>query len=274
VNEGRIGIYRLVRTLGRGSMGTVFEAVNEKSGQRVALKVLSAALSNDDELAERFRREALSVAHLHHPNITQTLDFGEEGERLYMAMELLEGNDLRVLIERGASGSLGQRLRVMTQVASGMGFVHAHGLVHRDLKPGNIHVTPQGVAKIMDFGLVRLGDSNMTRTGMVMGSPAYMSPEQLRGEKVDARCDVFALGSVLYELLTGQRAFPGKGMTQIMMQVVQGEPAPLALAAPEAPHALAMVVERCLRKEPAARYQTAGELHAALEALEAVYGGS
>ena len=218
----------------------------------MAVKLLSGELSGDEELAERFRREALAVAHLEHPSITRVLDFGEEGDRLYLVMELLLGTDLKVLIEGARLGPLPERLRIMGQAASGMAFVHAQGLVHRDLKPGNIHVTPEGVAKIMDFGLVRLGDSNMTRTGMVMGSPAYMSPEQLRGEKADARSDVFALGAVFYELLSGRRAFGGKGLTEIMMAVSSPRiPFPLRSSPPTRPIPVAMVVARCLRKDPA-----------------------
>jgi serine/threonine-protein kinase len=270
--EGTIGSYRLLRTIGRGSMGTVYEAVNT-TGRRLALKVLSGELAKDPEIVERFRREAKAASLLPHPNITAVLDFGDEGHRLYMAMELLEGVDLKVLMEHQATGRLPERLRIITQVAAGMAAVHAAGLVHRDLKPANIHVTAEGVVKIMDFGLVRLTDSNMTRTGMVMGSPAYMAPEQLRGEVVDARCDVFALGAVFYELLSGRRAFPGKGMTEVMMGVITRDPAPLAECAPGTPAPVVRVAARCLRKDPAERYRNAGELYAALEVIESVYGG-
>ena len=273
VEQGQIGSYRLLRKIGRGSMGTVYEGLETGSGRRVAVKLLAGELSADEELVERFRREALAVAHLQHPSVTSVLDFGEEGDRLYLVMELLLGRDLKVLIESGGLGPLPERLRIMHQAASGMAFVHAQGLVHRDLKPGNIHVTPEGVAKIMDFGLVRLGDSHMTRTGMVLGSPAYMSPEQLRGEKADARSDVFALGAVFYELLTGHRAFTGKGLTDIMMAVINREPPSLAEWAPDTPIPVALVVARCLSKDPTKRYRTAGELEAALEVLLAIYGG-
>ena len=267
-----IGRYRLLEKIGRGAMGTVYRAVDPESGSHVAVKVMGAELSGDPELAERFRREAMSAAELDHPNITRVYDFGAEGRQLFMAMELLDGFDLRRLIDQGAAGSLGDRLDMMVQAAAGMALVHARGLVHRDLKPANIHVKVDGQVKIMDFGLVRVGDSEMTRTGMVMGSPSYMSPEQIRGEKADARSDVFALGAVFYELLAGRRAFPGKGFAQIMMDVMSKDPEPLASSGPDVPAALAYVVERCLRKAPADRYQAAGELHAALEALSLVFG--
>ena len=271
-----IGRYRLVQRIGRGAMGTVYQAVDGDTGQSVALKVMAGELSGDAELIERFRREALAAADLDHPNITRVYDFGEEGQQLYMAMELLQGADLKELIDQRRFGDLAWKVRVMVEVAAGMAFVHSRNLVHRDLKPGNIHVTREGLppaealataVKIMDFGLVRLGDSNMTRTGMVLGSPAYMAPEQLRGDKADSRTDVFALGAVFYELLSGTRAFAGKGITQIMMNVLHNERVPLTQSAPGVPPRLLHVVERCLRKLPAERYQTAGELHAALEVV-------
>ena len=265
-----VGGYRLERRLGRGAMGTVYEGVDAE-GRHVAIKVLAAELAQSEEFVERFRREATAAADFDHPNITGVYGFGEDGDRLYMAMELLLGQDLKTLVESGELGPLSERLRLMAEVAAGMSVVHAGGLVHRDLKPGNIHVTPEGGAKIMDFGLVRLSDSDMTRTGMVMGSPAYMSPEQLRGEHVDARSDVFALGAVFYEILTGRRAFPGKRLTDVMMSVIGAEPPPLSVSAPDAPAPVALVVARCLRKDPRRRYRSAGELHAALEVLEAAY---
>jgi serine/threonine protein kinase len=246
-------------------MGTVYRAVDGRSGQEVAIKVISASLGEDAQLVERFRREAMAAASLQHPNITQVLDFGKQDGQLYMAMELLQGQDLTGVIATNSAPSLGEKLSIMSQVASGMGLVHAGGLVHRDLKPGNVHVSTSGVAKIMDFGLVRYGDSNMTATGSVMGSPSYMSPELMKGEKADARSDVFSLGAVFYELLSGRRAFPGKGITQIMMAVLGQEPPPLPSVAPDVPPPVSAIVERCLRKEPAERYRSAGELHAALE---------
>ncbi len=249
-DEGTIGSYRLIRRIGKGNMGVVYEGV-DVSGRHLALKVLSGELAKDPELVERFRREAMAAARLPHPNITSVVDFGAEGDRLYMAMELLDGADLKVLIDTGRLGPLPERLGIMKQVAAGMAAVHAAGLVHRDIKPANIHVTPAGVAKIMDFGLVRLSDSNMTSTGMVMGSPAYMAPEQLRGEKVEARCDVFSMGAVFYELLSGRRAFPGKGITEIMMGVVTREPSPSSITRPTPPSRSPWSwAARCARTRP------------------------
>jgi serine/threonine-protein kinase len=190
-----------------------------------------------------------------------------------MVMELLRGTDLKVLIERKEPLTLQQKLSIMVQVGAGMAYVHGRNIVHRDLKPANIHVQPNGQAKIMDFGLVRVADSNMTRTGTILGSPAYMSPEVLMGNRADARSDVFSLGAAFYELVAGQRAFAGKGIADIMMNVLQREPVPLASLTPPAPPGVAFAIERCLRKDPAHRYQSAAELHAALEVTYAAYAG-
>ena len=265
-----IGGYVLLAPLGKGAMGEVFRASKE-GGEPVALKVMAPSLGEIPELVERFRREAMAAARVDHPNITRVVEFGEDAGRLFMAMELLDGHDLGKLIQSGGAGDLANRIRVITQAALGMAAVHSHGLVHRDLKPANLHVRQDGVVKIMDFGLVRLEDSEMTATGMVMGSPSYMSPELIKGHKADARADVFSLGAVCYEVLAGKRAFPGKGLTQVMMSVLSAEPQPLTQANPEVPPALERVVARSLRKEPAERYQSAGELAAALEVVRDVY---
>jgi serine/threonine-protein kinase len=266
-----IGGYELLRPLGRGAMGEVFRARKPGQSEDVALKVIAAALGDDPTLVARFQREAMAASRLDHVNITRVLEFGEDAGRMYMAMELLDGQDLRRVIEGGTQGELADRVRLIERAAAGMAAVHALGFVHRDLKPANIHVTSRGVVKIMDFGLVRIEDSVMTATGMVMGSPSYMSPEQIKGLKADARADVFSLGSVFYELLSGQKAFSGKGVTQIMMNVLGSEPRPLHDVAPSVPAPLARVVERCLRKDVALRYQSAGELWAAVEVVRDVY---
>jgi serine/threonine-protein kinase len=260
-----VGRYRLIEKVGRGSMGVVYRAEDPGSGAQVALKLLAAGPDTDPELPARFRREAMAASQLLHPNITRVYDFGEDAGHLYMAMEFLQGADLSALIQQGRTGGFAEKLSWMTQVGAGMAFVHARGIVHRDLKPGNIHVNDDGQVKIMDFGLVRVGDSNMTATGMVLGSPSYMSPELVKGHKADTRSDLFSLGATFYELLSGRRAFPGKGISQIMMAVLGSDPEPLAVVAPDVPAPVAAIVERCLRKEPSHRYQTAGELYAALE---------
>ena len=248
----------------------MFRAVNPSNGTHVAIKMMASALSDQEELVERFRREAMAAAQLTHPNITQVLDFGEEGHQLYMAMELLEGAELTQVIEQRAVGGIARALAIMLQAAAGLAFVHYNQVVHRDLKPGNIHVGRDGRVKIMDFGLVRLTDSEMTATGMVMGSPSYMAPELIRGQKADARSDVFSLGVVFYEMLSGRRAFTGKNLPDIMMSIMTREPEPLATVAPTVPAPFVGIIERCMRKDPSQRYQTAGELYAALEVIQSL----
>ena len=268
--EAFIGPYKILDKIGRGSMGQVFRAI-DTDGQPWAIKVMAAELADEPELVERFQREAMAAALLDHPNVTRVHDYGEERRRLYMVMELLRGSDLKALIDRKEPLSLQEKLSIMVQVGAGMAYVHARNIVHRDLKPANIHVQPNGQAKIMDFGLVRVGDSNMTRTGTVLGSPAYMSPEVLMGGRADARSDVFSLGAAFYELLAGHRAFAGKGIADIMMNVLQREPLPLTGATAPLPPGVVFLIEKSLRKDPARRYQNATEMHAALEVAYAAY---
>src|SRR6266536_5489846 len=201
----QIGKYKILEKIGEGAMGEVYKAHDPILNRFVAVKTISAELGGDDTLRRRFEREAQSAARLNHPNIITVYDFGEEHGKIYMAMELLEGRDLKELIGSHSLGDLEQKLDIMDQISDGLAFAHANDLVHRDLKPANIHVQPTGQVKILDFGLARLSSSSMTRTGMVMGTPHYMSPEQIRGEKVDARSDTFSLGAVFYELLSGRR---------------------------------------------------------------------
>jgi serine/threonine-protein kinase len=263
----RIGRYQIGDKIGAGAMGEVYRARDPERRIDVAIKILPHDMADEEELVERFRREAQSAAGLHHPNIIRVYDFGEDDGLLYMAMELLSGADLKELIEQGTLQELPRKFSIMLQVAEGLAFVHAQDIVHRDLKPGNIHVLPNGRAKIMDFGLVRLGDSNMTRAGMVMGSPSYMAPEQMRGQRADVRSDVFSLGAVYWELLVGRRAFDGKGIHQILLAVLSHEPQPVNELVPEVPARLGEIVTRALCKDPKDRYQNAGELRDALRAL-------
>jgi serine/threonine-protein kinase len=265
----RIGEYEILEQIGRGAMGVVYRARDE-AGREVALKVMASELTHDDELVERFKREAMTASRLEHPNVTQIFAFGDSDQQMFIAMELLEGTDLKDLIAKGDVGPLSRRLEMMLQASAGLSAVHAEGFVHRDLKPANLHVQSDGRVKIMDFGLVRLDNSEMTRTGMVLGSPSYMAPELVRGQRADARSDVFSLGAVFYELLSGQRPFPGRGMGEILTAIMNREPAPLE----GMPPAVTWIIDRCLRKDPGQRYRTAGELHSALEVATRAYAGS
>ena len=263
----RIGKYEVVERIGQGAMGEVYKARDPVLNRFVAIKTMTGVLTADDELVERFRREAQAAARLNHLNIVTVYDFGEEQGKFYMAMELLEGVDLKEIIGTRALNDLWDKLDVMEQVADGLAFAHAQGVVHRDLKPANVRVLPSGRVKIMDFGLARMNTSDMTRSGMIMGTPNYMSPEQVRGARVDARSDVFSLGAVFYELLAGRKAFHADSMHTILFKVMEEQPEPVAAFAPGLPPRLVRLVERALAKDPAQRFQHAGEVRDALRAV-------
>jgi serine/threonine protein kinase/tetratricopeptide (TPR) repeat protein len=247
-------------------MGEVFRAWDSALNRHVALKTMSASLVSEQNLRQRFHREAQSAAQLNHPNIVTVFDFGEDRGKIYMAMELLQGKDLRELIAQRALGNLDWRLDVMDQICNGLAFAHAAEIIHRDLKPGNIHIQPNGNVKIMDFGLARLGASDMTKTGTVMGTPSYMSPEQIRGERTSTRSDVFSLGVIFYELLSYHRPFNADSMHGLLFQVLDRPPEPLIDWAPDVPQHLVDIVDRALSKDPALRYADAGEFRIALGA--------
>jgi serine/threonine-protein kinase len=205
----RIGKYEIVGKLGQGAMGEVFRAHDPVLNRAVAVKRITAGLDADEMVRKRFQREAQSAALLSHPNIITVYELGFEGEQLFMAMELLDGIDLKHALT-ARKMTLDEKIGVVQQICEGLAFAHAHDIVHRDLKPANIHILPSGKVKIMDFGLARLSGSEMTTTGMVMGTPHYMSPEQVRGQKADARSDIFALGCLFYELLAGRKLRRGR----------------------------------------------------------------
>ncbi len=264
----RIGKYKIVGKLGQGAMGEVFRGHDPVLNRDVAIKRISSGLDADESLRKRFEREAQAVALLSHPNIITVYELGFEGDQMFMAMELLEGIDLKHAMAQKKLAHA-DKLATMEQICEGLAFAHARDLVHRDLKPANIHILPGGKVKIMDFGLARTAGSDMTSTGTVMGTPHYMSPEQVKGLKADARSDVFALGCVFYELLSGRKPFDAESMHGVLFKVMQDEPAPLTEIAPDLPHALVHVVERALAKDPAERFQSAGELLAGLRLARA-----
>ena len=248
MDRERIGKYRIIGELGRGTMGEVYKAHDPVLNRFVALKTLPLKLGPDDETLQRFQREAQAAALLNHPNIVTVHDFGEEKGLLYMAMELLEGIDLREAIDRELLGSLDEKLNAMDSVLAGLDYAHAKGVVHRDVKPANIHLGKGRQVKIMDFGLARVSTSEMTQEGIVLGTPNYMSPEQALGDKVDGRSDLFSTGAVLYELLTGHKPFEAETTPSVLYQVVHKQPIPIRRWAPEMPAAIVAVVNRALEK--------------------------
>jgi tetratricopeptide (TPR) repeat protein/predicted Ser/Thr protein kinase len=260
----QIGKYQVVAKIGEGAMGEVYKARDPLLNRNVAIKTISGSLAADPQFKERFKREAQSAASLNHPNIVTVYEYGDDAGVTYIAMEFLEGVDLREAIRAKALGHLGRKLEVMEQISEGVASAHARGIVHRDLKPGNVHIQPSGHIKILDFGLAKLGASELTRSGTVMGTPHYMSPEQLRGQKADARADVFSLGAIFYEILSGQRAFENQPMHEVLARLRDREPVPLRKRAPATPALLVDIVERAMAREPGNRFKDAGELSRAL----------
>ena len=260
------GKYEALSHLGSGAMGVVWRAQDPVLGRTVAIKTISASLGSDSENKERFLREARAAAQLNHPNIITVFDFGQADNELYMAMELLEGKDLKELITGGAL-TFDQKLDIMEQVADGLAYAHGREVVHRDLKPGNIHVQPNGQVKILDFGLARLGSSDLTKTGVVMGTPNYMSPEQVMGERVDARSDVFSAGAVFYELLTNRKPFDAESVHATLYQVVHRDPPPPRQWDPRLPDEIVAVIETAMAKQVDNRYKNAAALRDAVRAF-------
>jgi eukaryotic-like serine/threonine-protein kinase len=270
----QIGRYKIVGKIGQGGTSHVWKGFDAALDRHVAIKTISADMADDPTLQKRFKREAESAAGLNHPHIITIYDFGQEQDKLYMAMELLEGVDLKQAIGQGRLKSLDDKLEIMSQICDGLAFAHAHDIVHRDLKPANLFLLPDGQVKIMDFGLARVSGSDMTRTGMAMGTPHYMSPEQVRGEHVDFRSDVFALGCVFYEILTGKKPFDADSIHSVLYKVMQEEPKPVRELSPDLPPVLQQVLDKAMAKRPEERFQSAVEFGEVLDrAQEAISTG-
>jgi len=261
----RLGKFELVDKLGKGAMGEVFRARDAVLERNVAVKIISDKLAGDAASRQRFLREAKACAQLNHPNIVTVYDYGEEQGKAYIAMELLEGSDLKSKIDQHQITDLNEKVLLMDQVLDGVAYAHARGLVHRDLKPANIFVLPTAQAKIMDFGLARHAEETDPNEAP-MGTPHYMAPEQGQGEPATTRSDVFSLGAFFYELLAGKRPFSGTNVAAVLHSVANDRPEPLARASPDLPRPLAALVERALAKRPAGRFADAGEMLVALRA--------
>jgi eukaryotic-like serine/threonine-protein kinase len=259
---GQIGRYKLLGELGRGAMGIVYRAEDPALDRIVALKTI--LLTDDEESRKdyhkRFFLEAKAAGKLTHPHIVTTFDFGEEGDLAYMAMELLEGKDLRRRLKDGVLPTV-DAVEIAAQVADGLGFAHERGVVHRDIKPGNIMLLKRNQAKIMDFGIARQRSADFkTSTGVVMGTPRFMSPEQIAGSPVDHRSDIFSLGTVLYEMLTLSPLFAGEDTPQIAHNVATLEHMPPSRSNAEVTSMLDFVIAKALKKDPELRYQDSYEL--------------
>jgi serine/threonine-protein kinase len=262
----KIGRYKILGELGRGAMGVVYKAEDPNLERVVALKTIILEKDSEGraEYQKRFLLEAKAAGKLTHPHIVTTYDFGEVDGMAYLAMELLEGTDLRKRVQQGPILPV-EAVEIGCQVAEGLAFAHQRGIVHRDIKPANIMLPERGPAKIMDFGLARMRVADhKTSTGIVLGTPRYMSPEQISGQPVDQRSDIFSLGIVLWEMLTGRRLFSGTEMAQVSHSITYDEHVPPTRVNPELPPMLDFVVARALKKDPAVRYQDADELAADL----------
>jgi serine/threonine-protein kinase len=266
----QFGRYRLDDTLGQGGMGIVYRAWDSVLERVVALKMVLASGDMDADVRERFLREARSAAQLTHRNIVTIYDLGEQDGRLYLAMEFLDGEDLQHRLARTEKTSVWRKLTIAIEICQGIEFAHAHGVIHRDLKPGNIFVTASGGVKILDFGLARFMSSQLTQSNMLLGTMNYMSPEQVRGERADQQSDVFSIGVVLYELFGRRRAFEGDSAASTLYKILQEVPEPLWRIDAELPRDLVAIIDRALAKPRDERYPDVASMRRDLELLQNV----
>ncbi|HMJ00584.1 MAG TPA: Stk1 family PASTA domain-containing Ser/Thr kinase [Gaiellaceae bacterium] len=259
------GRYRIVRKLGSGGMADVYLAEDEELGRRVAIKILNDRHANDESFVERFRREAKNAAGLSHPNIVSIYDRGEAEGTYYIAMEYLDGRSLKELVVARGPLPIGDAIEFTRQVLGALRFAHRKGVVHRDIKPHNVMADADGRLKVTDFGIARAGVSQMTEAGSIIGTAQYLSPEQARGAAVDQRSDLYSVGVLLYEMLTGTVPFTGDSPVEIAMKHLSDTPRPPSLERPEIPPDLDMIVLRALAKSPEDRFQTAEEMDAELD---------
>ncbi|MDR3703745.1 MAG: serine/threonine-protein kinase, partial [Candidatus Sulfopaludibacter sp.] len=268
--------YRILEMLGAGGMGVVYKAFDTKLNRLVALKFLPPHLRHDDELKGRLKAEARAASTLDHPNIVVIHDIDEapSGD-LFIAMAFHEGVTLRERIAAGSTGPrmpVGEALEIARQIAAGLARAHERGILHRDIKPGNVIVARDGVTRIIDFGLAKSSDATATLDGSTKGTPLYMSPEQAAGKALDCRTDLWSLGAVLYEMLAGRPPFDGEGHLAAMNAIVHAEPAKLRTLRPDVPLQVEAIVAKALEKEPARRYQSAREMVRDLSAALAPTG--
>jgi serine/threonine-protein kinase len=262
----KIGKYTVVRVIGEGGMGRVYEATDPVIGRHVAIKVISLG-TDTPEARARFFREAQAAGGLSHPNIITIHDIGgDAGESPYIVMEFLEGSDLSLQLA-GAPMAIEKKVQIAVDICEGLAHAHERGIIHRDIKPANVFISAQGHAKIVDFGLARGEASDITHTGAILGTPNYMAPEQIRGEAIDQRADIFSVGVVLYELFSGRKPFAGDSVASTIYKVLQTEPPLIHTVDTALPPALSNVIQRAIAKDKTQRYQTVRELHDALVAL-------
>jgi serine/threonine-protein kinase len=272
----KAGRYDLREELGRGAMGVVYKGFDPTIGRNVAVKTLRLTEAGTgltrEELIGRFQTEARAAGLLTHPNIVVIYDAGEEDGLFYITMEFVEGRSLQSLIDAQQTFPVSRVLKLMEQVCSALDFAHQHSVVHRDIKPANLMLTADDIIKITDFGTAKILQFGTAQTAHVMGTPSYMSPEQVKGKPVDGRSDIFSLGVILYELTTGEKPFPGQNITTVIYKIINEEPIPPRSLDSAIHPGLSAVITRALAKDPAARYQSCSELLAALKNYHDVAG--
>jgi TonB family protein len=263
----KLGRYEIIRELGRGAMGVVFKARDPLIGRVVALKTITAGLAQDPDLLQRFYREAQAAGSLQHPNVVTIYEMGEEGGTPFIAMEYIEGDSLELIISQRHPLPLAQKVGYIVQTCHALDYAHRRGIVHRDIKPGNIMVTKDGRVKVVDFGIARLVDTSKTQTGTLLGTLAYMSPQQLRGGHANERSDIWSVGVTFYELLSYQKPFTGQNHAALLLSIISDEPPPIEKYAPECPLGLQTLLQEILYKDEAERPQTMAGLVSELEPI-------
>src|SRR5712691_3094717 len=268
-----LGRYVLERVLGKGAMGIVYEALDPKLHRKVAIKTILISQLDEEtskDFSMRFVREAHAVARLNHPNIVQVYDFGEEGDVAYLVMEFIRGNELKSTLTTGRPFDRKECVRIMCELLDALDFAHEAGVVHRDIKPANVMLDSQGRTKLTDFGVARVTDADRTnaertQAGTMVGTPAYMSPEQIQGQRIDRRTDIFSAGIILYQFLTGQKPFTGEGAWTVAKKIIQEDPPMPSTINVAVSLEFDRVVAKALAKNPDQRFATAREFSQALK---------
>jgi serine/threonine-protein kinase len=273
VTRPDIGKYHIIELVGEGAMGVVYRATDSVLDRTVAVKVMNESIARQEDLRKRFLHEAQAAASLQHPNVVSIYDMGEVDGHMFIAMEFVDGVDLEKLLELGQPLSLQAKLDIIIDVLTGLTFAHRRGIVHRDIKPANIRVTEDGRAKIMDFGVAHLASSSMTSTGSFLGTPSYMAPEQITEGKTTPATDIFAVGGVLYQLLTLLKPFDAPTLQNLFFRIITEKPKRVSEVMPGLPPALDRIVEKAMAKEPSDRYASALEMANDLSAVRAKLSG-